>query len=85
MSPARARRRNALAGVVIPAAAIAASGSANIVFVVHGSTVERRAVRLGGKTSSGQIVSAGLEPGNIVALGDLSKLSDGARVRLEKQ
>jgi hypothetical protein len=53
--------------------------------VVHGSTVERRAVRLGGKTSSGQIISAGLEPGIIVALGDLSKLSDGTRVRIEKQ
>jgi RND family efflux transporter MFP subunit len=73
------------AGVVIPADAVTTSGSASIVFVVHGSTVERRAVRLGGKSSSGQIVSAGLEPGIMVALGDLSKLSDGARVRVEKQ
>jgi RND family efflux transporter MFP subunit len=72
-------------GVVIPAEAVVTSGSASIVFVVHGSTVERRAVRLGGKTSSGQIVNAGLEPGNSVALSDLSKLSDGARVRIEKQ
>ena len=72
-------------GVVIPADAVTTSGTASIVFVVHGSSVERRAVRLGGKTSSGQIVSAGLEPGNRVALGDLSKLSDGARVRIEKQ
>lgn len=71
-------------GVVIPADAITTNGTASIVFVVHGSTVERRAVRLGGKTSSGQIVSAGLEPGNSVALGDLSKLSDGTRVRIEK-
>ncbi len=83
--PAASAARNPLPGVVIPADAIAASGGANIVFVVHGSTVERRAVRLGGKTGSGQIVSAGLEPGSIVALGDLSKLSDGARVRIEKQ
>ena len=72
-------------GVVIPAEAIVTSGTANIVFVVHGSTVERRAVRLGGKTNAGQIISAGLEPGNSVALGDLSKLSDGTRVRIEKQ
>ena len=73
------------AGVVIPAEAVVTGGTANIVFVVHGSTVERRAVRLGGRTSSGQIISAGLEPGIIVALGDLSKLSDGSRVRIEKQ
>jgi hypothetical protein len=74
-----------VAGVVVPAEAVATSGAANIVFVVHGSTVERRAVRLGGKAGSGQLISAGLEPGNIVALGDLSKLSDGTRVRIEKR
>jgi RND family efflux transporter MFP subunit len=72
-------------GVVIPADAITTSGTASIVFVVHGATVERRAVRLGGKTTAGQIVTAGLEPGNTVALGDLSKLSDGTRIRIEKQ
>jgi RND family efflux transporter MFP subunit len=70
-------------GVVIPQDAVTASGTASIVFVVHGATVERRAVRLGGKTASGQIVTAGLEAGNTVALGDLSKLSDGTRVRIE--
>lgn len=80
-----AGKTSPVAGVVIPVDAITISGTASIVFVVHGSSVERRAVRLGGKTSSGQIISAGLEPGNIVALGDLSKLSDGARVRIEKQ
>ena len=72
-------------GVVIPADAVTTSGTSSIVFVVHGTTVERRAVRLGGKTTAGQIVTAGLEPGNTVALGDLGKLSDGARVRVEKQ
>jgi RND family efflux transporter MFP subunit len=77
--------KSPIAGVTVPADAITTSGTASIVFVVHGSTVERRAVGLGGKISSGQIVSAGLEPGNIVALGDLSKLSDGTRVRIEKQ
>jgi RND family efflux transporter MFP subunit len=76
--------KNVVPDVVIPADAVATSGTASIVFVVHGSTVERRAVRLGGKTSSGQLVSAGLAPGNVVALGDLSKLSDGTRVRIEK-
>lgn len=70
-------------GVIIPDGAILSSAAANIVYLVHDSTVERRAVRLGGKTSSGQIVIAGLEAGNTVALGNLSKLSDGAHVRIE--
>jgi RND family efflux transporter MFP subunit len=77
--------KNPLPGVIIPADAVSTSGATSIVFVVHGSTVERRAVRLGGKAGSGQSVIAGLEPGNVVALGDLTKLSDGARVRIEKQ
>jgi RND family efflux transporter MFP subunit len=77
--------KNAASSVSIPADAVVTSGSASIVFLVHGSTVERRAVRLGGKTSTGQIILAGLEAGNTVALGDLSKLGDGARVRIEKQ
>ena len=83
--PATGAAKPEQAGVVIPADAVAASGTASIVFVVHGSTVERRAVRLGGKSNAGQVVSAGLEPGNTVALGDLSKLSDGTHVRIEKQ
>ena len=77
--------KSPVSGVIIPADAVSTSGTASIVFVVHGATVERRAVRLGAKISSGQIVNAGLEPGNVVALGDLSKLGDGARVRIEKQ
>jgi RND family efflux transporter MFP subunit len=77
--------KHAATGVVIPSDAIGSSGSTSIVYVVHGASVERRAVRLGGKTNSGQIVTAGIEAGNSVALGDLSKLSDGARVRIEKQ
>lgn len=77
--------KSAAPGVTVPADAITTSGSASIVYVVHASTVERRAVRLGGKTSAGQVVTAGLEAGNSVAIGDLSKLSDGARIRIEKQ
>jgi RND family efflux transporter MFP subunit len=72
-------------GVAIPPDAVTSSDNTSIVYLVHGTTVERRAVRLGGKSSAGQIVIAGLEAGNIVALGDLSKLSDGARVRIEKK
>jgi RND family efflux transporter MFP subunit len=83
--PNASAAKNPLPGVIVPADAISTSGTTSVVYVVHGSTVERRAVRLGGKTVSGQSVIAGLEPGNIVALGDLSKLTDGARVRIEKQ
>jgi RND family efflux transporter MFP subunit len=74
----------AQSGVVIPADAVATSGATSIVWVVRGTTVERRAVRLGGKTNAGQIVMGGLEAGTTIALGDLSKLSDGAKIRIDK-
>jgi RND family efflux transporter MFP subunit len=81
---AGADKNVAARSVVIPGDAVSTSGDISIVFIVHGTTVERRAVRLGAKTSAGQVVLAGLDAGNTVALGDLGKLSDGARVRVEK-
>jgi hypothetical protein len=72
-------------GVIVPAEAVATSGDTSVVYVIHDSIVERRAVRLGAKTAAGQIILAGLSVGNIVALGDLTKLSDGARIHVEKQ
>lgn len=74
----------ALHGVSVPANAIATEGTASVAYLVHGNTLERRAVRLGAKTDSGQIVIAGLEAGNTVAVGDLSKLRDGIKVRLDQ-
>jgi RND family efflux transporter MFP subunit len=72
-------------GVIIPADAVITSGDTSITYIVHGTSVERRAIRLGAKNNAGQIVIAGLDAGSAVALGDLSKLSDGARIRIEKQ
>ena len=83
-SPGADKTPAAAAGVIIPAEAIATSGDTSIVYVVHGSTVERRALRLGAKTAAGQVVIAGLAAGDTVALGDLTKLSDGVRIRIEK-
>jgi RND family efflux transporter MFP subunit len=71
-------------GVAIPAEAIATNADQHIVYVVHGSAVERRVVQLGAKTSAGQTVIAGLQGGSIVAVGDFSRLKDGARVRIVK-
>jgi hypothetical protein len=83
-SPGADKTPAAAAGVIIPAEAIATSGDTSIVYVVHGSTVERRALRLGAKTAAGQVVIAGLAAGDTVALGDLTKLGDGVRIRIEK-
>ena len=52
-------------------------------FVVHDSTVERRAVRLGASNGERVVVLAGVTPGERVAVGDLSRLKDGAEIHIE--
>jgi RND family efflux transporter MFP subunit len=79
----------AAGGVVIPAEAVvpgAQSGAdTGAVFVIHGDTVERRVVRLGARSADGQVVLSGLSAGERVALGDFSKLKDGARVKIAER
>ena len=70
--------------VVVPPDAVAGRGDTGVVFVVANNGVERRTVRLGARTSAGQIVLSGLQTGARVAIGDLSQLADGARIRIEK-
>jgi RND family efflux transporter MFP subunit len=67
-------------GVIVPVAAVMAQGDAEIVFVITGDHMERRAVRLGARTAGGQEILSGLEPGAILAIGNFAKLRDGSRV-----
>jgi RND family efflux transporter MFP subunit len=71
------------AGVVVPAEAVQGKGETGTVYLIRGDKVERRAVRLGASTSDGVLVLAGLVPGDRVATGDLSRLSDGAKIHVE--
>jgi RND family efflux transporter MFP subunit len=68
--------------VVVPAEAVQTEGDSGAVFVVDGHAVQRRSVQLGLKDSSGQTILSGLEPGTTVAIGDFTKLHDGARIKI---
>jgi RND family efflux transporter MFP subunit len=70
-------------GVSVPSAAIQTSGATSVVFVIHDKTVERRAVRLGAGADGNVTVSAGLTPGERIAIGDFTQLKDGAKIRIE--
>jgi RND family efflux transporter MFP subunit len=70
-------------GVNLPDNAVQGSGTAGIVFVVHGDTIERRAVRLGAGGSGGITVLSGLAAGERVAVGDFNQFKDGAKIRVE--
>jgi RND family efflux transporter MFP subunit len=70
--------------MVAPPEAVQANGDIGTVFIIDADHVERRAVRLGARTAQGQIILSGVQPGLALATGDLAKLSDGARVHVEK-
>jgi len=69
--------------LVVPADAVQVSGDTGVVFVLTDGRVERRSVRLGARIASGQVVLSGLAAGTRVAVGDVSKLADGAKIRVE--
>jgi RND family efflux transporter MFP subunit len=70
--------------VTLPLAAVQANagGATGIVYVLHDDTVERREVKLGARSADAQTVIAGVSSGERVAVGDLTKLSDGAHVKV---
>jgi RND family efflux transporter MFP subunit len=69
--------------LIVPPNAVQASGDTGVVFVLNDNRVERRTVRLGGRVAAGQVVLSGITAGARLATGDLTKLTDGARVRVE--
>ncbi|HME40038.1 MAG TPA: efflux RND transporter periplasmic adaptor subunit [Steroidobacteraceae bacterium] len=71
-------------GVNLPSNAVQGSGSTGAVFVVHGDTVERRAVRLGASSGDSITILSGLAAGDRVAIGDFAQLKDGAKIRVEQ-
>ena len=68
--------------VAVPPDAVQAVGETGTVFVINGEVVSKRTVKLGGKTADGEIILSGLKPGVRLAVADLNKLTDGARVRV---
>ncbi len=78
------KKAPATPGVLVPIEAVSANGDTGIVFVIHNTEVERRTVRLGARTPEGQTLLSGVTAGEQLAAGDLSKLTDKARIRVEE-
>jgi RND family efflux transporter MFP subunit len=72
-------------GVIVPAGAVTTGDDGQpAVFVVADGRLDRRAVRLGARTGDGQVLLAGVQAGEAVALSGSKPLTDGARVRVAK-
>lgn len=63
-----------------PMAAVRRDNGNDVVFVVHGDTVERRAVKTGDPDGDRVEILAGLQPGDRVVLNPPAALKDGAKV-----
>ena len=79
---APASTTSVLRALVVPRTAIQGEGDVGVVYVVNGGAVERRSVKLGSRIAGGQVVLSGLSSGARLAVGDLSRLADGAKVRI---
>ena len=68
--------------LLVPAHAIQRHGQVLSVYVVHGSVVRLRLIRVGTSSSEGVEVLAGLEAGESIVVAPLAGLADGASVRV---
>jgi RND family efflux transporter MFP subunit len=71
--------------VIVPPDAVQSDGDQGVVYVIQDGRAERRAVRLGARTDTGQVLLAGVSPGETVAVAGQGKLHDGSAVRIVKK
>ena len=69
---------------LVPKTAIVTEGSNSTAFVVHGETVERRAIKTAGTDGDRVEVTAGLSVGERVVLTPPAGLKDGAKIDVRK-
>jgi multidrug efflux pump subunit AcrA (membrane-fusion protein) len=70
--------------VLVPKAAVVRKDGSAFVFVIKGSRVEQRSVRLGDEAGEFYYVLEGLSGGESTATGGVDKLRDGDRVKIER-
>ena len=85
LSAAPTKTANAAQSVMVPPDAVQTEDSGqSVVFVIANGRAERRAVRLGDRNAQGQMIVAGLAPGDVVAVEGADHLKDGAAVKVVK-
>ena len=74
----------AAGGVTLPKGAVEVSGDTGVLYVLHGDTLERRAVKLGTADGARIRVLSGVAAGDRVAVADPGILKNGMTVRIEQ-
>ncbi|HEX3406091.1 MAG TPA: efflux RND transporter periplasmic adaptor subunit [Caulobacteraceae bacterium] len=85
LSPAPTAAAAVSRAVIVPPDAVQTEDNGqSVVFVIADGKAERRAVRLGDKSADGQMIVAGLTPGETIAVEGADHLKDGAAVKVAK-
>jgi HlyD family secretion protein len=82
LADAPAKETTAVARVLVPKAAVVHQDGGDFVFVIKGSRVEQRVVRLGEVTGEFYLVLEGLSGGESTAVTGADKLRDGDRIKI---
>ena len=72
-----------IARVLVPKAAVVKKDNGAFVFVVKGNKVEQRTIRTGEESGDAYVVLDGLSGNETVAVTEVEKLRDGARVKVQ--
>jgi len=72
------------AAIVVSASSVQVSGDEQIVYVLNGDTVKRTPVRIGVDGGDWLEIVGGLAPGAEIVTAGTDSLSDGAKVRAQK-
>ena len=83
LADAPSTSNNVTKRVLVPKAAIVHKDGSDFVFVVKGSRVEQRVIRLGEETGEFYSVMEGLSGGESTAVVGVDKLRDGDRIRIQ--
>ncbi len=82
LADAPGKETTAAPRVLVPKAAVVHQDGGDFVFVIKGSRVEQRVVRLGEETGEFYVVMEGLSGGESTAITGADKLRDGDRVKV---
>ena len=69
--------------VLVPKNAVVKQDNSSFVFVVKGTKVEQRTIRLGDESGDAYVVLEGLSGNESVAISEVDKLRDGDRVKVQ--
>lgn len=83
LADATPTENNVVKRVLVPKAAVVHKDGGDFVFVIKGSRVEQRVIRLGEETGEFYSVLEGLSGGESTAVAGVDKLRDGDRVRIQ--